>query len=153
MQDLGKTPGLNLSTTWSNNIETEIRITDTGGKVDESRDKTTYPNPGQYSEISIGFMVYKNTNKTVSASNELNGTITQRIIVLRYIGGKAANVSLDFNIEMPTNNESLYLRKGLFGGHFKHLSDDTTDRRTKKLYNTRDREFERNRKSNNPGRY
>jgi hypothetical protein len=150
MQDLGKTPGLNLSTTWSNNIETEIRITDTGGKVDESRDKTTYPNPGQYSEISIGFMVYKNTNKTVSASNELNGTITQRIIVLRYVGGKAANVELDFNLEMPIKRESLYLRKGIF--HLERLSSGTTTRRMDKQQKTRDRDFERNRKANNPGR-
>ena len=153
MQDLGKTPGLNLSTNWSNNIETEIRITDTGGKVDESpeKDKKKYPNPGQYSEISIGFMVYKNTNKTVSASNELNGVITQRIIVLRYVGGKAANIELDFNLEMPTNNESLYLKKGIF--HLQHLSQNTTDRRSRKQQNTRDRDFERNRKDSHGNRY
>ena len=151
MEDLGKTPGLNLSSNWTNSIETELRITDTGGKVDEERDNAQYPNAGQYSEISIGFMVYKTSKRTVSASNQLSGTISQRIIVLRYVGGKAANIELDFNFEMPTNNESLYLRKGIF--HLEHLSQETTKRRMNKQQKTRDREFERNRKSNNPGRY
>jgi hypothetical protein len=95
-------------------------------------------------------MVYKTSKRTVSASNQLSGTISQRIIVLRYVGGKAANIELDFNFEMPTKNESLYLRKGIF--HLKHLSPGTTERRTQKLYNKRDRDFERNRKANNPRR-
>lgn len=151
MEDLGKTPGLNLSTNWSNNIETEIRITDTGGKVDESRDKTEYPNPGQYSEISIGFVIYKTSKRTVSASNELSGVISQRIIVLKYVGGKDANISLDFNIEMPTKNESLYLRKGIF--HLERLSQNTTERRSRKQQNTRDRDFERKRKDSHGNRY
>jgi hypothetical protein len=146
MLDLGKTPGLKLSTNWTDSVTMETRVTDTGGKVDELRDKTTYPNPGQYSEISIGFTIIRSKDKRVSASNQLSGTISQRFITLRYVGGEGADINLNLSIEPPTKTKSLYLKKGIFGDQ--HLSSGETRRRMNQQQNKRDRSFERNRRNN-----
>jgi hypothetical protein len=130
----------------------EIRITDTGGQIDKSR-TAEFPNPGQYSEIVIEFSVTKFKEKTISATNQLKGEIQQKLIVLKYVGKQGGGFDIDLDIELGFKNESLYLRKGLFGGHLKHLSDNTTNRRRDKQDRTRQRDFDRKAKENNRDRF
>ena len=86
MQELGKNSGIQLSNNWASNIDMEIIITDTGGKIDKDRVLSEHPNPGQYSEISIGIHVDKITNRKINSVVQSKGTITQRIIKLNYVG-------------------------------------------------------------------
>lgn len=138
LTDISKTPGIKLSQSfdWSSDIETEIRITNTGGKVDETR-TSEFPNPGQYSEILINFSVTKSKQRTKASVNQLKGQITQKIIVLKYTGRKGGGFNIDLDIIPGSKEKSMYLRKGLFGGHLKRLSDNTTNRRLSNLYKTR----------------
>ena len=154
LTDVSKTPGIKLSTSfdWSSDIDMEIRITDTGGQIDKTR-TAEFPNPGQYSEIVLEFSVSKFKEKTISASNQLKGEIQQKLIVLKYVGKQGGGFDIDLDIELGFKNESLYLRKGLFGGHLKHLSDDTTNRRRDKQDRTRQRDFDRKAKENNRDRF
>jgi len=147
MQDLGKTPGLNLQPNWTDAVTMEIRVTDTGGKVDELRDKTTHPNTGQYSEISIGFTVFRTKDKKVSSNNQLSGTISQRIITLKYVGGEGADINLNLSVEPPTPNKSIYFKKNIFGDH-QLFGSNKIQRNLNKQDNKRDRAFERNRRNN-----
>lgn len=154
LTDIAKTPGIKLSPSfdWSSDIETEIRITNTGGKVDETR-TSEFPNPGQYSEILIDFSVTKTKQRTRASVNQLKGQITQKIIVLKYTGRKGGGFNIDLDIIPGSKEKSMYLRKGLFGGHLKKLSDNTTDRRLTNMYKKRDKSFERERKASHGDRY
>jgi len=153
LTDVSKTPGIKLSESfdWGGDIEMEVRVTDTGGKVDEKRE-SVYSNPGQYSEIVLDFSVTKTKQGVNPSINELKGQITQKVIVLKYVGRKGGNVDIDFSLIPGKKTKSMYFRKNIFGDHVK-LSDSSTNRRLTQLYNKRDRDFERQRRQSVGNRY
>ena len=154
LTDVSKTPGIKLSESfdWGGDIEMEVRVTDTGGKIDKTK-TSEFPNPGQYSEILIDFSVTKSKQRTRASVNQLKGEITQKIIVLKYTGRKGGGFDIDFSLIPGSKEKSMYLRKGLFGGHLKRLSDNTTNQRLNTQQRKRDKSFERERKASHGDRY
>ena len=73
---------------YTKNIQMEYRVTDTGGKVDSdpTKDKTNYPNKGQYAQFKFDVGITIMEKKTSPSVNELEGQIKQGKIVLKYIG-------------------------------------------------------------------
>ena len=92
----------------------DVEVTDTGGKLDGSRDTSTHPNPGQYAEFSIRLKVTVSKDITKSAESELTGEVANRAIVLQYVGGGSTfrlNMNLDFDDAMYAQ----YIDRGIFG--------------------------------------
>ena len=145
MQELGKNSGIQLSNNWASNIDMEIIITDTGGKIDKDRVLSEHPNPGQYSEISIGIHVDKITNRKINSVVQSKGTITQRIIKLNYVGRNGPKIEFDSGFQAPSKEKSIYLRKGLYG--LKLLSQGTTRRRMAHQERVRARQANYNRRN------
>jgi hypothetical protein len=81
--EINKIPWLNLENV---NVVNDVRITNTGGKVDDGREKTTYPKAGQYAQfqLTIGGQISYSQSKPGVYSN--TGKFGQFLIELQYVG-------------------------------------------------------------------
>jgi hypothetical protein len=93
---LNKIPWFNMNTVDTSN---DVRVTNTGGKVDDGpagkgRDKSKFPNPGQYAqfELSIGGSISYSEEKEGTYSR--TGSFEQFMIELQYIGKRETKRSL-----------------------------------------------------------
>lgn len=95
--ELNKISWLNLTTV---KVVNDVRVTNTGGKVDndpnpeKSRDKSKYPNPGQYAQfkLTIGGEISYSQEKPGVYTN--SGAFGQYQIILQYVGKRETERSL-----------------------------------------------------------
>lgn len=78
--------------------QNEIRVTDTGGKVDEKKDNTKYKNPGQYAAFDLTIKGNVEYNEIKKASYRTSGIVGQFGISLMYEGKPPKGLEIDMGI-------------------------------------------------------
>ena len=78
--------------------ENELRITDTGGKVDEKKDDTKYKNPGQYAEFYLTIKGNVEYSVMKKAKYETKGVVGQFGISLMYEGKPPKGLEIDMGL-------------------------------------------------------
>jgi hypothetical protein len=76
----------------------EIRITDTGGKIDEDRDESKYPKPGQYAEFFITIKGDVEYTEYKPNSYKTSGKLGQSGIGLFYEGKPPKGLDINFGL-------------------------------------------------------
>lgn len=96
----------------------EVRVTDTGGKTDENRDKSTYQNPGQYAGFKATFHAYVEEGIVKAEKKGVKGKLGQSLIKLVWIGKKDTGIDLnfDFNFDFWPGTTNRILHKNIFTG-------------------------------------
>jgi len=99
--ELNKIPWIKMDTV---DVFNDVRVTNTGGVNDESRDKAKYPNPGQYAqfELSIGGKIEFAEEKPGVYTK--SGAFNQFQIRLEYVGktGTKRELQAAFDTTGPT---------------------------------------------------
>jgi hypothetical protein len=136
--------GLIKSFDYANDIQMEYRITDTGGKTDQdtTKDKSKYPNPGQYAKFTIGLSIQIYEKVKNPAVNLLKGQIEQKVISLGFVGKKDSNFKINFEYTPPRVNKSVYLKRGLFKNYNSPMSQwkqNLRYNRQQRLWGSKDR--------------
>jgi len=98
LQQLAKIPYIDITGLSDYDISKEIRVTNTGGTIDEKRDKSKYPNPGQYAQISLQIAGEVETYVTEPAKYSQSGSFKQFGIKLNYMGKKETERELSMSI-------------------------------------------------------
>lgn len=92
---LQKVSWLDLSQTTFTN---DVRITDTGGVIDENRNKSTHPNPGQYGQLALSISGQIEYQQDQPGSYSRSASFRQFGIRLRYIGKRETERSLQMGL-------------------------------------------------------
>ena len=92
---LQKVSWLDVSQTTFTN---DVRITDTGGVIDEKRNKSTHPNPGQYGQLELSISGQIEYQKDQPGSYSRSASFRQFGIRLRYIGKRETERSLQMGL-------------------------------------------------------
>jgi hypothetical protein len=99
-------------------LSQELRVTDTGGKTDDTRDKSKYPNIGQYGGFKVGFMAYVEEAVVKKEKTGVKGKIGQSLIKLVWVGAPDTGVEFNFDIDFDwwpgTTNRIVH--KNIFTG-------------------------------------
>jgi hypothetical protein len=103
-------PYIDTSMLNDSRINKEIRITNTGGAIDEKRVKSQYPNPGQYAQISVTIAGKIETLVTEPAKYSQSGTFKQFGIKLIYLGKKETERSLQAGLVVSGGDKSTILK-------------------------------------------
>lgn len=95
--ELRKVNWLDLSQTTFTN---DVRITDTGGVIDEnpSKNKSTHPNPGQYGQLELSISGQIEYQQDKPGSYSRSASFRQFGIRLRYIGKRETERSLQMGL-------------------------------------------------------
>ena len=112
---LMKMPGIEQYTEFS--YSQEVRITDTGGKVDEVATKEGL-NPGQYAGFKVGFIAYVEEGVVKAAKKGIKGKLGQSLIRLVWVGAPETGIDIDFefNFDFWPGGKNKILHKNLFTG-------------------------------------
>ena len=116
---LDKLPGIKRYSDFK--LSQELRVTDTGGKIDDTRDKSKYPNPGQYGGFKVGFMAYVEEAVVKKEKTGVKGKIGQSLIKLVWIGAPDTGVefNFDFDFDFWPGTTNRIVHKDIFTGQLK----------------------------------
>jgi len=90
--------------------ENEIRITDTGGKIDEDKDDSKYPKPGQYAEFFITIKGDVTYSEFKPGKWKTSGTLGQFGIGLMYKGKPPKGLDIDMGLVFGGKLKAQYLK-------------------------------------------
>lgn len=90
--------------------ENEIRITDTGGKIDKNRVESKYPKPGQYAEFFITIKGDVSWNELIKSKYKTSGALGQTGIGLFYRGKPPKGLDIDFGLVFGGKNKAAIVK-------------------------------------------